>query len=502
MTSPSAHPRLTERTALIASALLGLWLCLAMPVFSQESYYWSYAQHPDLSYFDHPPMVAWLIWLGTQVFGDGALGIRICTLLCGFTVTFAGLSLLRTFGAEPRARVAWIVLGFGAPMYAVLRFLANPDPPLAAFWALAMLCLWRAREGGIGWWVLAGLAAGLGLDSKYNAAFLAAGGAILLLVDPALRRQLLRPGPWLGVVVAGIAFLPVVMWNVGNDFESFRFQTEGRFSKARFGMHWFLQCVGGQFGVMNPGIVLLLPFALRWLWQRARSGDMRARWLLAFGLPMPLFWVANSLFIQVKINWFQPAYLPLFLGVVLWWTEGGGTAARPRLCASAKWAVIVVLGILPLAPVMRLFPQNRGSTWSGWDRIAAAALDHYRRVDAEDGKTGNMFFFGADYKDSAQLNRALKILNGGALPGPVLAQNVMGERALQFDHWDPPAAHVGKDAIFVLARADVRPREIEDCKARFASVETVQRVVITTLGIEVLDADVLVCRGYRGPNPQ
>ena len=30
-----------------------------------EAYYWNYAQHMDLSFYDHPPMVAWLIWLGT-----------------------------------------------------------------------------------------------------------------------------------------------------------------------------------------------------------------------------------------------------------------------------------------------------------------------------------------------------------------------------------------------------------------------------------------------------
>jgi hypothetical protein len=35
----------------------------------QEAYYWNYAQHPALSYLDHPPMVAWLIGLGTKVLG-------------------------------------------------------------------------------------------------------------------------------------------------------------------------------------------------------------------------------------------------------------------------------------------------------------------------------------------------------------------------------------------------------------------------------------------------
>ena len=499
MVRDSARTWLTERTAWLATLAIGVWLCITLPVFSQEAYYWAYSQHPDLSYFDHPPMVSWMIWVGTRIFGDGAFGIRACTLVCGLTVTFAGLAMLREFGGDQRARIAWIALSFGVPMYAVLRVLANPDPPLSAFWALTMVCLWRERGGGIVWWMLAGAAAGSGLASKYNAAFLGVGGVIVLFVDPQLRRQVRSPGPWLGLVLAGIAFLPVVLWNVGNDFESFRFQTGGRFAKAALGLRWFSQCISGQFGVVNPGIVMVMPFALAWLFRKAIAGDVRARWLLAFGVPMPLFWLTSSLFLQVKINWFQPSYLPLFLGVVLWWTEGGGEQIRPRACAFAKWAVIAVICLAPFAPLIRLIPQNRGSTWSGWDAIAAAALDHYQRLDAEDGTQGNAFFFGADYKDSAQLMRALKILGNGTLPGPVLAQNVVGKPALQFDHWDPPTGHVGGDAIFVLARSDARQREIVDCRAHFASVELVQQVVIRTLGIEVLEASVFACRGYRGP---
>ncbi|MCA8952259.1 MAG: glycosyltransferase family 39 protein [Planctomycetes bacterium] len=495
-----ADSRSSERKALLASVVLGLWLCLALPVFSQEAYYWSYAQHPALSYYDHPPMTAWLIWLGTHAFGDGALGIRAGTLVCALVVTLAGLSLLRRFGADERARLAWIVLGFGVPMYAALHFLANPDPPLSAFWALAMLSLWRARDGGLGWWLLAGLAAGLGLVSKYSAAFLAIGGAVLLWIDPQLRRQLPRPAPWIGVGVAAVAFLPVVTWNLGNDFESFRFQTGDRFAVAGFGLRWFCQCVGGQFGVVNPGIVVLLPFALTWLWRRARLGDMRARWLLAFGVPMPLFWIGLSLFIHVKVNWFQPAYLPLLLGVVLWWTEGNGATARPRLCRFARASVIAAVAIVPIAPLVRLWPQRHGSTWSGWQTIAAAALRHGRTVDAEDDRTGNVFYFAASYKDAAQLQRALTILGDGTLPAPVLAQNVTGERALQFDHWHSPSAHLGEHAIFVLPRPAERAQEIADCSAHFASVERVQLVRVVTLGIEVLEAAVFVCHDYRGPD--
>jgi 4-amino-4-deoxy-L-arabinose transferase-like glycosyltransferase len=75
---------------MLVFALATAWLCASVPVFAQESYYWCYAQKPDLSYFDHPPMVAWLIWLGTACFGDGAWGIRAGTWLCGLGATAVG----------------------------------------------------------------------------------------------------------------------------------------------------------------------------------------------------------------------------------------------------------------------------------------------------------------------------------------------------------------------------------------------------------------------------
>ena len=43
----------------------------------QEAYYWNYSIHPDLSYLDHPPMVAWVIRAGTLLLGKSEIGVRI-----------------------------------------------------------------------------------------------------------------------------------------------------------------------------------------------------------------------------------------------------------------------------------------------------------------------------------------------------------------------------------------------------------------------------------------
>ena len=45
-----------------------------------EAYYRLWGLYPALSYFDHPPMIGWWIWIGQQVFGDTIFGARCCVI--------------------------------------------------------------------------------------------------------------------------------------------------------------------------------------------------------------------------------------------------------------------------------------------------------------------------------------------------------------------------------------------------------------------------------------
>ncbi|GAB4143158.1 MAG: hypothetical protein Fur0037_10720 [Planctomycetota bacterium] len=492
-----------ERRLLLLVLGLGLWLCATMPVFAQEAYYWCYAQHPALSYFDHPPMVAWTIRLGTELLGDGALGLRLFTFLFGFGTSWLGAVWLRQLGLDPWVRCGWIVCSIGMPLLLVLHFLATPDPPLVFFWTLSMVALRRAREGSFGWWLAAGAAAGCALLGKYAAAFLAVGGLIVLIGDPKMRAQWKRPGLYAGVLAACAVFLPVILWNLGNDFESFRFQTEGRWSKGRFGAHWIVQFLAGQLGVMHPVVAILIPASTLWILRRAFRRDEAAVWLAAFGLPMPLFFLGNSLFIQVKINWLLPNFLPLSAGVLWWWLETGKRAARPestrRLAKIVLWTGLVAAAV---APVIRVWPQIGGSSWAGWDRFAERARHWAGHLRERSGDPSRNFYFASSYRDSAQLLRSLKLLGEErgqrGLP-VVLSQNVFGQRALEFDHWEAPQDHVGADAIFVLPRPGERPTEVEKLKAHFDSVQQVERVRVEFLAWTVADAAIFEARGYRGP---
>jgi hypothetical protein len=85
-----------------------LLYALLLPLSPQEAYYWVFSLHPALSYFDHPPLTAYTIYL-LPIFGPD-LAVRLGALLCafGFLVslrsermfnepTVSGLTTLPTF---------------------------------------------------------------------------------------------------------------------------------------------------------------------------------------------------------------------------------------------------------------------------------------------------------------------------------------------------------------------------------------------------------------------
>ncbi len=488
--------RSREVALLATTTLASLWVSAWLPLSSQEAYYWLYAQHPALSYFDHPPMDAWWIWIGTHLLGNGALGVRIGTILSGLTTALLGLALLRRFDVGERGRALWLIATVTVPALFATRFLANPDPPLLVFWTATMLALWCARNGDLRWWLAAGAAAGAAGLSKYSAAFLLPSGIAILTLDPKMRTQLRSVKPYLAVLVAAVVFLPVLAWNVSHDFASFRFQTARRYAGVRFAPGRVFEFAGIQTVITNPLFLPIVALTGLWLWRQAKRRDMRAIWLLAFALPIPLYMLANSPFMRIKANWLTPAYVPLGLAAACWFQETRWTTLRATTRRLAILGCVIASATILLSPLSCLLPANRGSTLNGWPEVARSARKWQRAYRSD--RAGAAFYFAADYKDAAQLSHALATLAPPA--PPVLAQNVFGRSALQFNYWQHPRDFVGKTAIFVLPRANSRPAEIEKVRGYFARLERLETVRVRRLGVSVIEAAIFACHDYRGPS--
>src|SRR5258708_39903022 len=83
--------RLVLNTALTILALVGLRLVAAAftPITFDEAYYWMWSKSLAGGYYDHPPMVALLIRLGTMIAGDTELGVRLVSILLALPMSWA-----------------------------------------------------------------------------------------------------------------------------------------------------------------------------------------------------------------------------------------------------------------------------------------------------------------------------------------------------------------------------------------------------------------------------
>src|SRR5207248_6260187 len=137
------------------------------------------------------------------------------------------------------------------------------------------------EPGGGWWWIVAGIAAGLGLLAKYAMAywFLSALGLVLLV--PAERRHL---KPLLGAIgIAALIYLPNLWWNWSHGFVSYlHIRDNAELSRQLLHPAAFLEFLGSQAGVIGPMFfVALIALVVR----PRMLADRRAALLAAFALP-------------------------------------------------------------------------------------------------------------------------------------------------------------------------------------------------------------------------
>jgi len=241
--------------------LLRFLLCGVMELIPEEAYYWTYSKHPALGYFDHPPMIAWTVAIGTTLFGDSALGVRFMT----FVLWIASAGLLFLIGRmwfTRRVALMAVLLFTILPIYVGAGLIVTPDGPLLFFWLATLYLISKALHSGRGgYWLLAGVTFGGAMLSKYYAVLIAPSLLWFLLLSPKHRHWLRRPEPWLALPIALAVFSPVIIWNAQHEWASFLFQstrTAGQQSKALRDvlLFWLV-----QLAVLTPLLFALLAAA-------------------------------------------------------------------------------------------------------------------------------------------------------------------------------------------------------------------------------------------------
>jgi 4-amino-4-deoxy-L-arabinose transferase-like glycosyltransferase len=302
--------RLARGTAGIVAGLVLLRLVAAAwtPLSFDEAYYWTWSKHLAGGYYDHPPMVAVVIRLGTMIGGDTEFGVRLVSVLLALPMSYAVYrTALLLFGGHRIASTATLLLN-ATMMAAAGTMIVTPDAPLLVASSFVLFTLAKVLSTGRGaWWLAVGVAVGAALASKYTALFFGPAILIWLVVVPELRRWLLSPWPYLGGGVALAVFSPVILWNADHHWVSFIKQL-GRARIETFNPSFIAELIPTQFVFATPLVFILGAMGLYALLRRD-SGTLAARTLINVMVWVIVVYFAwHALHARVEANWFAPIY--------------------------------------------------------------------------------------------------------------------------------------------------------------------------------------------------
>lgn len=458
----------------------------SVDLLPEEAYYWNYAQHLDIGYLDHPPMVAWLIWLSTSLFGDSEFAVRLGAYLCWVVTAIFCFRTARNLYGNAAAFVVVLLLA-SLPFFFGIGILMTPDAPLTAAWAAALYFLERALLGEQrrAWWY-AGICIGLGLLSKYTIALLGAAAVLFLVLDPRARAWFRRPPLYAAILTAVVLFSPVIVWNAQHDWASFMFQGPHRLQAAlRFSL---LHLLGAILLLLTPVGFAAVVVAL---FQRARVSlrgkdhprDRRALFVATFTLvPLSVFLVF-SLFHQVKLDWTGPLWLAILPVLAADMTrarhvvEEGWSGALRRAWGPTIAAVLLAYG----AGLHYLALGLPGIGYSGDLTTLPVAWKEFGRQAAmieEDVKSSSgsePLRVGLDkYFLSSQMAFYDPIDRDGARN--TAGRSLLGRDSLMYDYWYPAAKEHGRTLIlFALTREQLSDASIE---TKFSSMDPIREQIV------------------------
>jgi len=371
------RPRQWLWLALVATLLFRLWLAVALPVTADEAYFILWGRQPALGYYDHPPMVGWLL-APLAALSDAPLLLRLPAVLVPPLAALAVATALRRWFARDEDTASLAALAVLLVPINVVNVLITTDTPLVLFSVASMLVFARAAErDSTAGFLASGFLLGLAFLSKYFAVLL---GLAYLAWAIASR----KPKAFLLVFLGGLpAGLLNLYWNVEACWCNVMFNAINRHEGSDSG--W---------SPAKPALyVASLAYVgapLFWFAWRGRE-RIRAAWgrpgeralLLAWLVPLAVF----ALLAPVKrigLHWLLSFVPALALSAAL-------SLERRALERSVRFfAVFAALHVLPLA-VLTGLPLDTWKSTGFYQRLVfPGRVDELLAATAVDAKAATL----------------------------------------------------------------------------------------------------------------
>lgn len=293
----------TESKNLYYGILL-FWLILNLiqsgftELIHDEAYYYFYSTDLAWGYFDHPPMIALFIKIGTLL-TTNEFGVRL--IICISSVIALALFIEI---AEVKNYFLFFVLWFSVLIVHVGGFIAVPDVPLI-FFSAVFFYFYRNYLKDNSWRniLLVSLSIAALLYSKYT-------GVLVVFFTIISNLKLFRQKSfWYIVIISSILMIPHLIWQIQHNFVTPYYHLLERSAGFKFNWQSVFDFILGQISILNPLVAfILLYFGIIFKPQNVFEKALKYN---AFGVLLLGFFMTFKG--HVEANWTSTAFIPLMI---------------------------------------------------------------------------------------------------------------------------------------------------------------------------------------------
>lgn len=408
-----------------------------------EAHYWEWSRNLDLSYYSKGPLIAYVIFLGTKIFGHTELGVRF------FSVVFSFLSSLMMYKVsflllkdEKKSIINGLLIQI-VPLFSYLGILMTIDSPFLFLWLLGLYVVCKTsledKFNEIKNWIYVGIIIGFGMLAKYTMVFFYPSLVIFLFFQNNKKIDFLKkPGLYLAILLTLLVFLPVLYWNNLYGWVTVKHTAyHARIAEGlKISFKEFTEFLLSQLGLITPFLFSIMFYAF------FKIRNFERRFILSFFLPVFVFFTFKSIQGKVEGNWALVAYPSGLIAI----SYLNGFAKKIGLFSIIFACLITIAGYITpfLALPLKLNPAKRIQGWANLEKI----------INIEKSSMPNIaktIIFTDDYQLSSLLSFYLR-------EQPfVFCVNFSGRRMNQYDIWSKNAkfninSYKGYDALFVTKK--------------------------------------------------
>lgn len=332
---------------IVLTFFLNLVQAYFTPIIDDEAYYWMWSRALDFGYFDHPPMIAWWISVGSGLF-NGEIGVRLFIVLMNTISAFLVWKIL--LPKTKKEVQLFYVFYFSWIFVNIFSFVATPDAPLLFFTLFYLYVLKRFLENfSIGNSLLLSLAfAGL-MYSKYH--------GLLVIIFTLLPIALIvgkQRNFYIAVVLSLVLYSPHLYWLYRYDFPALNYHLVDRSDESVF--NW------GRLGVYLStsllGALGLLSYYSSKAMVKWRSKTLFDQSVYSLAVLPILFFFLMAFRNEIQAQWLLISFIGI--GLVFYeYYRNGINLRRVFIVGGINVCLLLMARIYIMIPVWSPFEMNR-----------------------------------------------------------------------------------------------------------------------------------------------